>query len=146
MACVLTFSISGVPLQLALWVGNEFAGLSDLAISEADMQLFIPMRGMIQSLNLSVATAVCLSEIARQRAMSQDPDVYLLDEDQRKKMAMSLSLKRRGFKDAQGQPEKDAQRAARLERTWNSVVERDRSNKLARSSGAHAGEEATASE
>lgn len=110
------------------------------------MQLFIPMRGMIQSLNLSVATAVCLSEIARQRAMSEDPDAYLLDEDQRRKMAMSLSLKRRGFKDAQGQPEKDAQRAVRLERTWNSVVDRDRSNKLARSAGAQAGEGAIASE
>ena len=49
--------------KLALWVGNEFAGLSGLAISAADTELFIPMRGMIQSLNLSVAAAVCLNEI-----------------------------------------------------------------------------------
>lgn len=36
------------PSQVALWVGNEFVGLSELAIAEADLQLFIPMRGMIQ--------------------------------------------------------------------------------------------------
>ena len=59
--------------KLALWVGNEFAGLSGLAISAADTELFIPMRGMIQSLNLSVAAAVCLNEISRQRT-SVDPD------------------------------------------------------------------------
>ena len=41
-------------LQVALWVGNEFTGLSDVAIESAKTQLFIPMRGMIQSLNLSV--------------------------------------------------------------------------------------------
>jgi len=29
-------------------VGNEFAGLSDAAISAAEIELFIPMRGMIQ--------------------------------------------------------------------------------------------------
>ena len=34
--------------KLALWVGNEFAGLSDMAITAADIELFIPMRGMIQ--------------------------------------------------------------------------------------------------
>ena len=66
--------------KLALWVGNEFAGLSDLAISESDLELFIPMRGMIQSLNLSVAAAVCLNEISRQRSCVGDDARWALSD------------------------------------------------------------------
>jgi tRNA (guanosine-2'-O-)-methyltransferase len=47
--------------------GNEHRGVSDEAASEADGSVMIPMLGMIQSLNVSVACAVSLFEAARQR-------------------------------------------------------------------------------
>lgn len=52
---------------VALLVGNEHRGLSEYAIAHADLLLTIPMRGMIESLNVSVATALFLYELTRQR-------------------------------------------------------------------------------
>lgn len=51
----------------ALVLGNEHRGVSDEAAAEADGTFRIPMMGMIQSLNVSVAAAVCLYEALRQR-------------------------------------------------------------------------------
>ena len=48
-------------------MGNEHRGLSNQAIEAADAHLHIPMRGMVQSLNLSVSAAVFLAEVARAR-------------------------------------------------------------------------------
>jgi tRNA (guanosine-2'-O-)-methyltransferase len=53
--------------SLALLFGNEKNGLSDLALSYSDGNFLIPMLGMSQSLNLSVACAVTLFEAQRQR-------------------------------------------------------------------------------
>ena len=53
--------------SLALMLGNEKKGLSDLALSFSDGNFLIPMLGMSQSLNLSVACAVTLFEAQRQR-------------------------------------------------------------------------------
>ncbi len=47
--------------------GNEHAGVSDDAASFSDATLYIPMMGMIQSLNVSVACAVTIYEALRQR-------------------------------------------------------------------------------
>ncbi len=47
--------------------GNEHAGVSDEAAANADATVFIPMMGMIQSLNVSVACAVTIYEAMRQR-------------------------------------------------------------------------------
>lgn len=47
--------------------GNEHSGVSDDAAQHADATLFIPMMGMIQSLNVSVACAVTIYEALRQR-------------------------------------------------------------------------------
>jgi tRNA (guanosine-2'-O-)-methyltransferase len=52
---------------MALLFGNEKNGLSDLALSYSDGNFLIPMFGMSQSLNLSVACAVTLFEAQRQR-------------------------------------------------------------------------------
>jgi tRNA (guanosine-2'-O-)-methyltransferase len=52
---------------VALVLGNEHRGVSDEAAAEADGLISIPMRGMIESLNVSVAAAVCLYEAYRQR-------------------------------------------------------------------------------
>jgi len=51
----------------AIVLGNEERGLSDAARAQADGALVIPMLGMVQSLNVSVAAAVVLYEALRQR-------------------------------------------------------------------------------
>lgn len=47
--------------------GNEMRGVSDEAIGAADSTIHIPMQGMVESLNISVACAVTLYEAMRQR-------------------------------------------------------------------------------
>ena len=51
----------------ALVFGNEHRGVSPEASQRADGNLLIPMTGLIQSLNISVACAVTLYEAFRQR-------------------------------------------------------------------------------
>lgn len=53
--------------KIAFVVGNEHEGVSLEAAQLADGIIQIPMLGMIQSLNVSVATAVILFEAVRQR-------------------------------------------------------------------------------
>ena len=50
-------------------VGNELEGVSEEVASVADYNVVIPMYGMAQSLNVSVATAVILYEAERQRSL-----------------------------------------------------------------------------
>lgn len=52
---------------VALLMGNEHDGATDEACDLADSTYFIPMVGMVQSLNVSVACAVSLYEAFRQR-------------------------------------------------------------------------------
>jgi tRNA (guanosine-2'-O-)-methyltransferase len=51
----------------ALMVGTELFGVSAAALAMADRQVSIPMMGMTQSLNVSVACAIVLYEAMRQR-------------------------------------------------------------------------------
>lgn len=53
--------------KIALLVGNEHAGLSAEALAKAERKLYIPMKGFVQSFNVSVTAAIFLFEIARQR-------------------------------------------------------------------------------
>ena len=48
-------------------LGAEKWGLSDEMISKVDSSIYIPMSGMVQSLNVSVAAAILLFESIRQR-------------------------------------------------------------------------------
>ena len=52
----------------AIVLGNEHRGISEDAQRLADDLLYIPMLGMSESLNVSVAAAVCLYEAMRQRS------------------------------------------------------------------------------
>ncbi|MFP4082585.1 MAG: TrmH family RNA methyltransferase [Candidatus Aminicenantes bacterium] len=52
---------------LALVFGNESEGISTEALALADYVIKIPMRGMVQSLNLSVSVGIILYEAIRQR-------------------------------------------------------------------------------
>lgn len=56
--------------KIALVFGNEHKGVSDEAAKLADANFKIPMVGMIQSLNVSVACAVSLFEALRQREIN----------------------------------------------------------------------------
>ena len=51
----------------AFLLGAEKWGLSEAAAAAVDQAIFIPMRGMVQSLNVSVAAATLLFEALRQR-------------------------------------------------------------------------------
>ncbi len=51
----------------AVIFGNEHDGVDHELLNAADGQLYIPMHGMIQSFNVSVAAAIVLAEAARQR-------------------------------------------------------------------------------
>ncbi len=53
--------------KIAFVLGNEHAGVTDEAADQADAIVQIPMQGMIESLNVSVAAAVLLFEAVRQR-------------------------------------------------------------------------------
>ncbi len=57
--------------KVALVFGNEKRGVSPEAEKLADETFYIPMRGMIQSLNVSVAAAVTLYEAQRQRVIKE---------------------------------------------------------------------------
>lgn len=52
---------------MALVVGSEGAGMRRLTAENCDFKYRIPMAGSVSSLNVSVATGVCLFEIRRQR-------------------------------------------------------------------------------
>jgi tRNA (guanosine-2'-O-)-methyltransferase len=53
--------------KIAIVLGNEHRGVSKETAELADKKFFIPMHGMVQSLNVSVAAAVILYEAQRQR-------------------------------------------------------------------------------
>lgn len=53
--------------KIAVVLGNEHRGVSEEAASLADEKFLIPMFGMVQSLNVSVAAAIVAYETLRQR-------------------------------------------------------------------------------
>ncbi|MGH7925597.1 MAG: 23S rRNA (guanosine(2251)-2'-O)-methyltransferase RlmB [Candidatus Binatus sp.] len=59
--------------KLAIIVGSEGRGVRDIVKKGADFIVDIPMRGKVGSLNVSVAAAVALFEIARRRAVAKQP-------------------------------------------------------------------------
>ena len=82
-----TFTPTAKPLRTwdftrptAIIMGNEHSGVNEELISMADGELYIPMYGMIQSFNVSVAAAIILAESARQRDGAGMYDVSRLSE------------------------------------------------------------------
>jgi tRNA (guanosine-2'-O-)-methyltransferase len=53
--------------KVALVFGNESRGVSDEALALADARCAIPMRGFVQSLNVSVAAAIALAKALERR-------------------------------------------------------------------------------
>ncbi|MEZ4156511.1 MAG: RNA methyltransferase [Candidatus Paceibacterota bacterium] len=56
--------------KIAIFFGNEKDGLSPEAIRCCDKKVYIPMRGLVQSLNVSVTAALFIFEATRQRGSS----------------------------------------------------------------------------
>lgn len=56
-------------MPVAVVVGNEEKGIRKLTADKCDHLIKIPMKGKIQSLNVSVATGILLFEILRQRSL-----------------------------------------------------------------------------
>lgn len=54
----------------AIIMGNEHSGVPDELVNGVDGELYIPMYGMIQSFNVSVAAALILYEASRQRVLA----------------------------------------------------------------------------
>lgn len=78
-SCILTTHLSSDAVSLhsinfvqsiALVFGNEHEGVSEEIRAMADGNFVIPQVGMIQSLNISVACAVCLYEAFRQKSLA----------------------------------------------------------------------------
>ncbi len=55
---------------LALVMGAEGEGIRRLTAEHCDYLVKLPMKGQVESLNVSVATGVCLYELLRQRSKS----------------------------------------------------------------------------
>jgi tRNA (guanosine-2'-O-)-methyltransferase len=66
----------------AIILGQEKYGATETAIAQADHEIVIPMMGMTQSLNVSVAAALILYEAQRQRQVAGMYDVQHLTEAQ----------------------------------------------------------------
>lgn len=64
----------------AIILGQEKYGATEQAIAMADQDIVIPMVGMVQSLNVSVAAALVLYEAQRQRQLAGMYDNQQLDE------------------------------------------------------------------
>ena len=50
----------------AIVFGNEHAGVSEAALARVDANVYIPMKGFVESFNISVAAAIVLGHAARQ--------------------------------------------------------------------------------
>ncbi|WP_460312874.1 tRNA (guanosine(18)-2'-O)-methyltransferase TrmH [Aliiglaciecola aliphaticivorans] len=70
----------------AIILGQEKHGATQQAIELADQEIVIPMVGMVQSLNVSVAAALVLYEAQRQRQIAGMYDTQHLEESDCQKM------------------------------------------------------------
>ena len=75
----------------AIILGAELDGLSKEAIKFSNQEIMIPMCGMVESLNVSVANAVILYEIQRQRKEAGFYDQVRLNQNEYKKLLFEFS-------------------------------------------------------
>ena len=70
----------------AIILGQEKFGASETALALADQDILIPMVGMVQSLNVSVACSVVLYEAQRQRRLAGMYDTAQLSDERRQRI------------------------------------------------------------
>jgi tRNA (guanosine-2'-O-)-methyltransferase len=79
--------------KVAIIFGNEHRGLSEEAIELADENFYIPMHGMVQSLNVSVSAAIAIYEALRQRSNKGMYDKPEISDEERKRLMDEWSKK-----------------------------------------------------
>lgn len=75
--------------RIALWVGNEHRGLSETALKGVDVRMKMPMHGMVESLNVSVAAALFLARMSD----AWRGDERLLTESDAQALVLALSAR-----------------------------------------------------
>lgn len=75
--------------KIALVMGNEHRGVSKTAIKMADRKVYIPMEGMVQSFNISVAAGILMYEIKRQREKA-GIEKYRLEKEGKEKLKKKI--------------------------------------------------------
>lgn len=78
----------------ALLLGTELEGLDETTAEAADVRVVVPMRGAVASLNVSVAAAVILYEMERQRADAGRYDQPLQETEQTRRTLFEWSYPR----------------------------------------------------
>lgn len=81
---------------LALVFGNEHEGLTDRALALCDVRYRIPMAGMVESLNLSVSTAISIYACARRIRERLGREGDLDEADQKRLRARWYAMDVRG--------------------------------------------------
>ncbi|WP_293746641.1 tRNA (guanosine(18)-2'-O)-methyltransferase TrmH [uncultured Paraglaciecola sp.] len=81
-------------LPTAIILGQEKHGATQEAVSAADQDIIIPMVGMVQSLNVSVAAALILYEAQRQRQLAGMYNSQQLPEQACQKMLFEAGFPR----------------------------------------------------
>jgi tRNA (guanosine-2'-O-)-methyltransferase len=79
--------------KTAIVFGNEHRGLSKEAVEMADEIFFIPMFGMVQSLNVSVSAAITIYEAVKQRLKKGMYDTTEFSQSEMKKIIDEWSKK-----------------------------------------------------
>jgi len=79
--------------KVAILLGNEHKGLSPEAVEQADVEMHIPMSGMVESFNVSVAAAITIAEVTRQRDAS--PKQFRVNQQQADEIVKKFILRSR---------------------------------------------------
>ena len=77
--------------KIALIMGNEREGISNIVKEHADEFVKIPMVGFSESFNISVSTAICLNQLTTQLRKSEIP--YHLTQDEKEELFADWCLK-----------------------------------------------------
>lgn len=72
--------------KIALVFGNEHRGVSEQAIKLANETVYIPMQGMVQSLNISVTAAICIYEMWSRQSKKMAKNKAFLSKTERTKL------------------------------------------------------------
>ena len=75
----------------AIILGAELDGISQDTLDGADGEIKVPMQGMVESLNVSVANAVVLFEAQRQRLRAGYYDTCRLENDVYEKLLFEFA-------------------------------------------------------
>jgi tRNA (guanosine-2'-O-)-methyltransferase len=93
-----SMAVTDLPFEkpLALIFGNEKDGISRIFAEAADVHAYIPMKGFVESLNISVACAICLfcSTIAPTQAIKRTQSLSSDDQQELRSQWLRKGVRR----------------------------------------------------